>query len=187
MHFVKADIDTEFGCVILSHVMRKPVYDICKKQRCRSACVSAQSDQHLLDGISLLAVSKISRLASLCSWASRFEFYLVAKPQRQVFWWLGLYLDGLGHTTCTILLSYKIAKLQYCSWVGPSLWHIPKLFQRLFETWWELRNVSHKFQHRIQQFHNGVNLCNNLHLKTLVSKLREESRISETQTKMLFR
>ena len=31
----------------LNHVMRKPVYGICEQQRHRSACASAQSDQHL--------------------------------------------------------------------------------------------------------------------------------------------
>ena len=31
----------------MSHVMRKPVYAICEKQRSRSACASAQSDQRL--------------------------------------------------------------------------------------------------------------------------------------------
>ena len=31
----------------LNHVMRKPVLAICQQQRCRSACASAQSDQHL--------------------------------------------------------------------------------------------------------------------------------------------
>ena len=31
----------------LSLVMRKPVYAICDQQRCRSACASAQFDQHL--------------------------------------------------------------------------------------------------------------------------------------------
>ena len=31
----------------LSHIMRKPVYAICEQQRCRSACASARSDQHL--------------------------------------------------------------------------------------------------------------------------------------------
>ena len=49
-----------------SHVMRKPVLAICKQQRCRSACASAQSDQHLcfslLRIIPLVAVSKSSRL-----------------------------------------------------------------------------------------------------------------------------
>ena len=51
---------------VLSHGMRKPVLAICEKQRCRSACASAQSDQHLcfcyLDSIiSLVSTSKISR------------------------------------------------------------------------------------------------------------------------------
>ena len=32
----------------LSYIMRKLVFGICEQQRCRSACPSAQSDQHLL-------------------------------------------------------------------------------------------------------------------------------------------
>ena len=31
----------------LIHVMRKPVYAICKQQKHKSACTSVQSDQHL--------------------------------------------------------------------------------------------------------------------------------------------
>ena len=31
----------------MSHVLTKPVLAMCKQQRCRSACASAQSDQHL--------------------------------------------------------------------------------------------------------------------------------------------
>ena len=31
----------------LSHAMRKPVLATCEQQRCRSACASPQSDQHL--------------------------------------------------------------------------------------------------------------------------------------------
>ena len=31
----------------MSHVIRKPVFAICEQQRRRSACASAQSDQHL--------------------------------------------------------------------------------------------------------------------------------------------
>ena len=46
--------------------MRKPVYAICEQQRRRSACASAQSDQHLVDRcmdgmIPLFAVAEISR------------------------------------------------------------------------------------------------------------------------------
>ena len=45
----------------LSHVMRKPVYAICKQQRRRSACASAQSDQRLYCCIiSLVSISEIS-------------------------------------------------------------------------------------------------------------------------------
>ena len=44
--------------VNMSHIMRKPVFAICKQQRRRSACASAQSDP-------LLAIFKT--LASLCS------------------------------------------------------------------------------------------------------------------------
>ena len=48
------------------HVMRKPVYAICEQQRCRSACASTPSYQHLcfrcLDSIiPLLAIAEISR------------------------------------------------------------------------------------------------------------------------------
>ena len=51
----------------LSHVMRKPVYALCEQQRRRSACASAQSDQHLcfrcLDSIiPLVSISEISSL-----------------------------------------------------------------------------------------------------------------------------
>ena len=48
--------------------MRKPVYAKCKQQRCRSACASAQSDQHLcfrcLD--SIIPLVSISEIPSLC-------------------------------------------------------------------------------------------------------------------------
>ena len=51
----------------MSRIMRKPVYAICEQQRRRSACTSAQSDQHLcfccLDSIiSLVSISEISSL-----------------------------------------------------------------------------------------------------------------------------
>ena len=49
----------------MSHVMRKPVYAICEQQSRRSACASAQSDQHLCCSllhsiIPLLSKAKIS-------------------------------------------------------------------------------------------------------------------------------
>ena len=79
--------DTKKQNYHMSHVVRKPVFAICEQQRRRSACESAQSDQRLcfrcLDSI----ISKLSKsknfkpIASLCSWASRFESYLVANSK----------------------------------------------------------------------------------------------------------
>ena len=64
-----AGIPNEFHFIVslynhyLSHVMRKPVYAICKQQRRRSACASAQSDQRLCCCIiSLVSISQISSL-----------------------------------------------------------------------------------------------------------------------------
>ena len=34
-------------CLKMGHIMRKPVFGICKQQRRRSACASTQSDQRL--------------------------------------------------------------------------------------------------------------------------------------------
>ena len=80
----------------MSHVMRKPVYAMCKQQRRRSAYASAQSDQRFvvrcLDSISLVSISEISRLASFWSWPGRFESYL-CKSRRQVFLWRGSYKE----------------------------------------------------------------------------------------------
>ena len=39
--FIQTDINK------MSHVMRKPIFTLCEQQKCRSACASAQSDQHL--------------------------------------------------------------------------------------------------------------------------------------------
>ena len=39
-----ASICKTVNCNNMSHVMRKPAYDICEQQRRRSACASAQSD-----------------------------------------------------------------------------------------------------------------------------------------------
>ena len=64
--FGYAQADLRLCCLHMSHVMRKPVLAICEQQRCRSACASAQSDQHLccslLSIIPLHSKSKISRL-----------------------------------------------------------------------------------------------------------------------------
>ena len=71
----------------LSHVTRKTVSDICKQQRRRSACASVQSDQRLCYSllryynISSFYIQNFKPLASLCSWADRFESYLVKNPE----------------------------------------------------------------------------------------------------------
>ena len=68
----------------LSLVIRKHVFALWEQQRRRSACTSAQSDQHLC--CSLLRqynicscyVLNFKTIASLCGCAGRFESYLVA-------------------------------------------------------------------------------------------------------------
>ena len=72
----------------LSLVMRKPVYAICEKQRRRSASASAQSDQRLCCSLpgqyntSTCCIKNFKALASFCSWADRFEPYLVENPTK---------------------------------------------------------------------------------------------------------
>ena len=70
-------------------------YAICEQQRCRSACASAQSDQHLC--CSLLRqydiytcyIQSFVILASFCNWAGWFVPYLVENPGRYIFVWCG--------------------------------------------------------------------------------------------------
>ena len=77
--------------------MRKPVYVTCKLQRRRSpahlrSLISAFVVRCLDSITPLLAIAEISRLARLCSWAGRFESFLVGNPQRQVCSWHGSYV-----------------------------------------------------------------------------------------------
>ena len=72
----------------LSHIMRKSVFVTCEQQRCRSACVSAQSDQclccSLLRRYNIVYTSYIQNFKTLvrpCSSAVRFEPYLVANTE----------------------------------------------------------------------------------------------------------
>ena len=75
----------------LSHILRKPVFAICKQQRRRSACAPVQSDQHLccsLPGwhnISTCYIRNFKTLASFCSCADWFESYPVATSRRHIF------------------------------------------------------------------------------------------------------
>ena len=74
--------------------MKKPVYTLCKQQRCRSACTSVQPAHlcslistfvdHCLDTCSiifLVVISPIPWLTSFSCWAGLFESYLVANPR----------------------------------------------------------------------------------------------------------
>ena len=71
----------------LSLVTRKPVIALCEQQRRRSACASAQSDQHLCCSLpryyntSSFYIQNFKPLASFCSWAGRFESYLNANSK----------------------------------------------------------------------------------------------------------
>ena len=71
----------------MSRVMRKPVSALCEQQRRRSACASTQSDQHLCCllprqyNTSTCCSRNFKTVASLCSWAGRFDSYQVANPE----------------------------------------------------------------------------------------------------------
>ena len=64
-----------------SYVMRKSAYAICEQQRCRSACVCVQSDQHLCCSLlsyyntSSFYIQTFKTLTWLCRWAGRFVSY----------------------------------------------------------------------------------------------------------------
>ena len=74
---------------------KKMAYAICEQQRCRSACASAQSDQHLCGSLLRLydmytySIQTSKILASFCSWAGCFESYLVENLRRHIFAWCG--------------------------------------------------------------------------------------------------
>ena len=65
--------------------MRKPVYAICKQRRRSSACVSAWSVPLLFANTYTCWSQSFNTLASHCSWAGQFEFYLVANPEDRFF------------------------------------------------------------------------------------------------------
>ena len=70
-----------------SHGMRKPVNAICKQQRRRSTCASAQSDQRLCCSLpryyntSCFYIQNFKPLSSFCGCTCRFLSYLVANPE----------------------------------------------------------------------------------------------------------
>ena len=71
----------------MSLVMRKPIFTICKQQRHRSACASAQSDQCLRCllprqyNASSFYVRTFKPLASYCGCAGWFVSYMVKNPE----------------------------------------------------------------------------------------------------------
>ena len=74
----------------MSPVMRKPIYAICKQQKTRSACTSAQFDKRLfvrcLDSIiPLVSISRISSLYLASVAVQAGWVYPGRKPRRQVF------------------------------------------------------------------------------------------------------
>ena len=98
-HLLPKNNCTVFCCFLtgnsqLSHVTRKLLSAICEQQRCRSvsahlrSLISAFVVRCLDSIVSLVSIFAIT-LAGLCSWAGRFESYLVGNPQRQVFSWRG--------------------------------------------------------------------------------------------------
>ena len=70
-------------------------YAICEQQRRRSACASAQSDQHLCCSLprqndtSSLYIRNFKILAGYCSWAGQFVSCLVGDSRRHIFSWRG--------------------------------------------------------------------------------------------------
>ena len=133
----------------MSHAIRKPVYAICKQQRCRSACASAQSDQGLcysLHGKHNTHRCYIQNL--LCSWAR-------SKPQRQVFLWHGtksvtqiFFCFWIRSTTHCVHKSLRIRQLdgrQTDSQLPQKLsWIIPEIFPYVWYMLWILRLLLSK-------------------------------------------
>ena len=67
---------------------------------------------HYLDSIvPILAKSKIARLASLCSWADWFEFYLAWKSRRQVFSDMTYFVPCRSSCERTTTVT-----LRWCAW-----------------------------------------------------------------------
>ena len=81
--------------------MQKNLTVVCEQQRCRVACASSQSDQHLCyslpaeNDIWPCFVENFNILASLWSWASWFE-PLMVRPYKKIYVFLVTSLKILG-------------------------------------------------------------------------------------------
>ena len=100
----------------MSRLMRKSVFALFEQQRRRSACASAQSDQHLccslhrLYNTSSFYIRNFKPLPSYCGCAGRFESYLV-RNRKQVFSWRDSYLSQRN----VFLKHYRIAFYPLCT------------------------------------------------------------------------
>ena len=95
----------------LIHVMRKPVYAICEQQRRRSACASAQSDQHLCCSLprwyitSSFYIRNFKPQPKFCGCAGRFESSLVANPEDRFFRDEAHFMVSECCCTCTLVCN----------------------------------------------------------------------------------
>ena len=73
----------------MTHVMRKPVFAICEQQRRRSACASAQFEQHICCSLPRqymyntpsFYIRNLKPLPSFCDCEDRFASSLVTNPE----------------------------------------------------------------------------------------------------------
>ena len=68
----------------LNHVRRKPVFAICEQQRRRSACASAQTDQHLCCSLLRQHNTYTCYIQNFKTLAEQAESHLVANPKDRV-------------------------------------------------------------------------------------------------------
>ena len=129
---------------------------ICKQQRCRSACASAQSDQHLC--CSLLRyydmytcyIQSFNILASFCSWAGWFECYLVENPRRHIFVWCGsivfIAYPSLDNYTNHYWINFH-RNTALSSFNVTFEWLYDFLSNKMYFTIWDIVYMSWKLEH----------------------------------------
>ena len=133
---------TELLIFYTSHVMRKPVYAICKQQRRRSACASAKSDQCLCCSLSgeyetsTCYSRNFKTLASLTSWAGHSESYLVTNPEDRFFRdvahiYMRLNMFGVLYDLVNKELGQRSLSKQWKQLSDPGLLCLPFLLQHL--------------------------------------------------------
>ena len=163
---------------IMVLVVRKPDFVACEKplqQRCRPDCASAHSDQHLwkLESITCHVIYRIKYclnqsiwssqtfsmlnfnvLASLCSWACRFEPYLVTNPDERFSHIEAQYELSASRWYHMFFCVFKVSntsspkqKLKLCvANILGKAFGINLYFWDIFHFQWELvENLSDKF------------------------------------------